>query len=156
MAKLKHKPPEKKSKPAKKEGRKSNAGRKWFDGKDKDVVLSKLETAFALDYTDVQAAFYAGIGERALWRYCKAHPEFRQRKEALKDTGLMQAKIGLMELLKKKDKGTVLWLLERAEHGRFGLKKLLGEDPKNRFTSFGDLMRAISLDDDDKPADDEQ
>jgi len=48
-------------------------------------VLRKLEYAFALDATVEEACVYAGISDKTFYDYQKAHPEFSQRIEALKN-----------------------------------------------------------------------
>ncbi len=55
-------------------------------------VLSKLEYAFSRDCTDTEACFYAGISEAAFYHYQLEHPEFKERKEALKSKPVMQAR----------------------------------------------------------------
>lgn len=95
--------------------KKSNAGRKWFDGKDEEEVLSKLREAWALDCTDVESFFYADISEQSYYRYLKAHPELREERDRLKETPVFKArktvidKIGesyanAMDYLKRKRK----------------------------------------------------
>ncbi len=43
-------------------------------------------------FTDKEACFYAGIGERTLYEYCEGNPEFAQRKELLKLSPNIRAK----------------------------------------------------------------
>lgn len=47
-------------------------------------VLQKLEDAFAFCYTDEEACLYANISPRTLYYYQERHPEFVQRKQALR------------------------------------------------------------------------
>ena len=75
--------------------KKSTKGRKQFDGKDPAIIITKLEQAYAVDATDAQAALYADITAMSLSRYLKSHPAFSLRKEALKHTPRLKAKISV-------------------------------------------------------------
>ena len=63
-------------------------------------VLQKLEDAFAFCYTDAEACLYAGISPRTLYNYQEKHPEFIQRKEALRLQPNLQTKKELVEGIK--------------------------------------------------------
>lgn len=56
------------------------------------IILAKLEDAFANDFTDEQACFYAGIHPATLYRYQQRNKNFCERKMALKARPLMLAK----------------------------------------------------------------
>lgn len=66
---------------------------------DKDC-LQKLEDAFAFCYTDKEACLYAGISPTALYNYQLKHPEFVERKEALRLSPNLMAKKVLVEGIK--------------------------------------------------------
>jgi hypothetical protein len=55
-------------------------------------AILKLEEAFAYGATDKEACFYADVSVAAFYVYCEAHPEFQERKEALKDEPIMLAR----------------------------------------------------------------
>lgn len=55
-------------------------------------VLSKLEQIFAIDGTDEEACFFAGISTTPFYEYQKAHPEFKERKELLKKKPVLGAR----------------------------------------------------------------
>ena len=78
-----------------KKKRKSNAGRPTVMTKE---VLAKLEAAFSYDMPDEEACFYANISADALYDYQVKHPEFTDRKYALKQRPVMKAR---EELIKK-------------------------------------------------------
>ena len=65
------------------------AGRPTVMTKD---VLDKLEEVFALGGTDEEACLYADISKQTLYDYQKLHPEFVDRKEALKETPILLAR----------------------------------------------------------------
>jgi len=46
-----------------------------------DIALQKLEEAFAMGCTDLEACLYADISSSTLYNYQKAHPDFLERKE---------------------------------------------------------------------------
>lgn len=48
-------------------------------------VVNKLEEAFLLGCSDIEACFYAKISKQTLYNYQDAHPEFVDRKEELKN-----------------------------------------------------------------------
>lgn len=52
-------------------------GRKVFDGKDEEVVCTKLKAAFMAGASKLQASILAGISHTALDRYFEKHPDFR-------------------------------------------------------------------------------
>lgn len=65
-------------------------------------VISKLEFAFANGCTDLEACLYAGISHTAMYDWIKLNPEFAERKEQLKKSLNLVAKMRLAELLKEK------------------------------------------------------
>ena len=68
---------------------KSNAGRPTVMT---ELVLKQLDAAFSNDATDVEACFIANISPATLYNYQKEHPEYLERKEALKSQSKYQAK----------------------------------------------------------------
>lgn len=85
-------------------------------------VIQKLEQAFSLGCTDLEACFHAGIGKSTLYDYQKEHPEFLERKEMLKDKLVLQARSVVAENLKKGDKGVATWYLERKKKAEFSTR----------------------------------
>lgn len=79
------------------------------------LTLQKLEEAYSNDATDVQACFLANIAPATLYNYQKEHPEFIERKHALKDMTAYQAKIVVRESIVNNDKETSKWYLEKKE-----------------------------------------
>jgi hypothetical protein len=83
--------------PRKKESGKSKGGRKWFDGQNEDLVITKLEEVWGIDGTDAEAAFFAGISTASLSRYLDAHPAVAERKAALKERPVLLARRAVIE-----------------------------------------------------------
>lgn len=97
-----------------KKKKKSNAGRKIFDGKDEKMVLTKLEQAFSIGATDAQACFYADISEQALYRYEKENPKFRERKHLLKEKLVLQARQTLAKDIETNPENAKWYLVKKA------------------------------------------
>lgn len=92
-------------------------------------TVTKLETAFAYGATDEQACFFAGISRTALHNYEKQYPDFRNRKQDLKEKPVLKAlKIVYQSL---DDVNVAKWFLER-KHPEFM--------PKSKSTLEGGLM----------------
>jgi hypothetical protein len=82
-----------------------------------ETTLQKLEGAFANDATDEQACFIANISPSSLYNYQKEHPDFLERKKALKDMIKYQAKLRVKEAIEKEDRpDTSKWYLERKDN----------------------------------------
>jgi hypothetical protein len=80
-----------------------------------DAVLRKLEEAFLMGCTDIEACLYADIGERTLYDYCDANPEFSQRKNRLKTNPAIKARKLLFQALEsgEADMKTAQWMVEK-------------------------------------------
>jgi len=57
-----------------------------------EETVNKLEEIFALGGSDREACFYANISKQTLYDYQEKHPEFIDRKEALKETPILKAR----------------------------------------------------------------
>lgn len=55
-------------------------------------TIDKLEQVFAIGGSDNEACFFAGIGKSTLYNYQNSHPEFVERKEALKEKPFLKAR----------------------------------------------------------------
>lgn len=71
---------------------KSNAGRKWFDGKDEKAIIAKLEECTALDASIDECVFYADISRDSYYRYINAHPDFATRLDGLRNRPVLLAR----------------------------------------------------------------
>ena len=84
-------------------------------------VLAKLEHAFLLGCTDIEACFYADISQDALYDYQRANPEYSKRKEALKQNPIFIARTSVVD--KMADDGDLaLKYLERKLKSEFSTK----------------------------------
>ncbi len=86
-----------------------------------DLVVKKLEEAFALGCTDLEACFYADITKQTLYTYQQTHSEFLDRKELLKQRPVLEARQSVIKHLK--DNGALaLRYLERKQSSEFSTK----------------------------------
>ncbi len=86
-------------------------------------TIDKLEEVFALGGTDEEACFYAGIGKTTLYRYQEENPDFRERKEALKQTTILKARQTVVRSLDNPD--YAFKYLERKKKDEFSLRSEL-------------------------------
>lgn len=88
-------------------------------------VIGKLEGCFSVGATDLQACFIAGISKDALYDYQKLHPEFHERKEALKAMTSYQARKNVADSVANGKMEDSKWYLERKDKEEFGQKSSL-------------------------------
>ena len=82
-------------------------------------VIAKLEEAFSYGATDKEAIFLANISKDAFYDYCKAHPDFSERKEALKDMPKYRARRNIVNKINEGDVPTSQWYAERKAKEEF-------------------------------------
>lgn len=134
--------------------KKSGRGRKLFDSKSPEQVLSKLFHAWDNGCTDAEACFYARISVAAYQRFLDSHPELREEVKAHKRNPALKAKFALMEDLKNKyTRGkTAQWILERLQPKKYNLvnKTMIGEDRQNPFggTLADAFLKLMKIDED--------
>jgi hypothetical protein len=85
-----------------------------------EVVLAKLEEAYAWDCTDEEACFFAGIDPATLYRHQEKYPEFCDRKKALKQRPVLKARRTVVDALD--DPHMALKYLERKKKDEFSPK----------------------------------
>ncbi len=78
-------------------------------------TVQKLETAFLMGCTDLEACLFAGIVKTTLYTYQNDNPEFLARKETLKQNPYMKSRSVLMGALERNDVNTAHKILERKE-----------------------------------------
>lgn len=85
-------------------------------------IIAKLEQAFSMGCSDLEACFYADIGKTTLYNYQNAHPEFVERKERLKERMIFKARTVIADALNNKDENTARWYLERKKKDEFSTR----------------------------------
>lgn len=88
-------------------------------------VLLKLEEAFILGCTDLEACFYANISSSTLYKYQDEHPEFSERKAQLKESPVLQARQSVIKHMKE-DGNLAMKYLERKKKDEFSTKSEVG------------------------------
>jgi len=78
-------------------------------------TIQKLEEAFLLGCTDLEACLMAGISKSTFYSYQDANPDFLDRKLVLKENPVMLARGVLIDALKAKDINTAHKVIERKE-----------------------------------------
>lgn len=99
--------------------KKETAGRKTIMTPE---IISKLEQAFSMGCTDLEACFFANIGKSTLYNYQDRHPEFVERKEQLKQRLIFQARTVIASALSNNDENTAKWYLERKKKDEFSTR----------------------------------
>lgn len=90
-------------------------------------VLTKLESAFAIGATDIEACLFADILVESLYLYQRKNPEYIKRKEMLKQKPILKARNTVANALNEVD--TAKWYLERKKKDEFSLRnELTGAD----------------------------
>lgn len=101
-----------------------------------DEVILKLEEAFALGCTDLEACFFAKISKSTLYNYQDKNPEFLERKEALKESPVLLARQSVIKEMQT-DGNLALKFLERKKKDEFGVRtELSGTITNNMNHSF--------------------
>jgi len=88
-----------------------------------EETIRKLEEVFAIGGSDSEACFYADISKESLYAYCREHPEFTDRKEALKEKPILKARQTIVKALD--DPKDAQWFLERKRKNEFSVKQEL-------------------------------
>ncbi len=76
-------------------------------------IISKLEEAFSVGATDKEAIFLANIASATFYDYCKANPDFAERKEVLKDMPKYKARKNIVAKIDMGDVPVSQWYAER-------------------------------------------
>lgn len=83
-------------------------------------TISKLEEAFSIGCSDIEACLFADISRPVLYEYQQKHPEFLDRKEMLKERPVLKARNTVNRNLN--DDETARWYLERKKKNEFSLR----------------------------------
>ena len=101
------------------------------------VIISKLEDVFAMGGTDEEACFYAGIGKSTLYNFQDKHPEFVERKEALKLKPVLKARQTIINSLDNPNEAK--WYLEKKTKEFKNRVDITSEDEKIENTTLNIL-----------------
>jgi hypothetical protein len=98
--------------------KKSNGGRPTVFTQE---VLQKLEYAFSLGCTDLEACFYADISKSSLYNYQNENPEFLERKESLKERPVLLAREQVVNAIIGGDVASAHKVLDRKEGSKVSI-----------------------------------
>ena len=132
--------------------KKSNAGRPT---KMTESTVKKLDEAFVVGCSDLEACLYAGISKQTLYNYQDENPEYIDRKEKLKENLKMHSKFNLgKSITEEKDVDNSKWYLERKCKDEFSTKsesKISGDAENPLAIAISDIMdRSKGLPSEDK------
>lgn len=85
-----------------------------------EETIGKLEQAWAMGCSDLEACLYAGIGKDALYNYQNKHPKYVERKEILKETLVLRSRSIVATQLQGGDREMAKWYLEKKRRKEFG------------------------------------
>ena len=86
-------------------------------------AISKLDYAFSLGCTDIEACLFANVSKSAFYRYLEKNPEYKERKEELKHTPIFKARKTVVDSIDKGDDVSARWYLERKKADEFRQKQ---------------------------------
>lgn len=92
-------------------------------------TIDKLEFAFSIGCTDIEACLHADITRTTLDNYQNANPEFLDRKWALKEKPVLMARMNVVHALQACDTDMSKWYLEKKKKDEFsGRQEVTGAD----------------------------
>ena len=97
-------------------------------------TIGKLEEAFSMGCTDLEACLFADIEKTTLYKYQQDHPEFINRKEKLKENPVIKARQTILDNLE--DPTNARWYLERKKKDEFSQRT---ESEVKTVISFNDM-----------------
>jgi hypothetical protein len=112
-------------------------------------VISKLEEVFAIGGSDKEACFYADISHQALYDYQNKHPEFTERKEALKERPILLARQTVVKKIGESYQNAIDYL-KRKKRSEFGDNTDITSGGEKLPTPIMPLSNAIPTDDSNK------
>ena len=111
-------------------------------------TIKKLEDAFSLGCSDVEACLMADISKSTLYNYQEKHPEFVDRKEQLKEKLVLKSRKIVADSLNNDDTDTAKWYLERKKKAEFSTRQDVGGSMNvNAVGTYSlDILRRAGID----------
>ena len=108
------------------------------------TVLQKLEQAFSLGCSDLEACILAKISPSTLYEFQKVNKEFSERKALLKNKPILKARKTVVSKLH--NIGAATWFLERRRKDEFSTKVEtdMPEEMKESLMKTQKLMQKIA------------
>ena len=112
-----------------------------------DETVNKLEQAFSMGCSDLEACLFADISKQTLYDYQAKHPEFADRKAMLKEKMIFKARSVIADALNRKDENTAKWYLERKAKNEFGTRtEITGADGESLSVPIINILPVSSND----------
>jgi len=128
-------------------------GRKQWDGKPYDVVLQKLEQAWAMGCPDVEAAAYADVSHAALSDFLKRNPAIADRKARLLQKPFLAARNAILKKISEGDADLALRYMERKKKAEFSTLQQVEVSEQAPYRSLTDEQLAQIASGKAKPSD---
>lgn len=112
------------------------------------ITIGKLEQAWMLGCSDSEAAIFAGISRASLYNYLREDPDFKERRDLLKNWHSLMARRNIgMALARPADHGLShssielsKWYLEKRNRDEFGPDKKEALSPGDSLASSFDAI----------------
>jgi hypothetical protein len=109
-----------------------------------ELTVKKLEEAFALGCSDIEACLYAGITKQTLYNYQDKNQEFIDRKEVLKANPVLAARQSVLRHMKENGNLALRYLDHSTKEGSL-LNSTSIHTYKNRLGSMSDKELNIRI-----------
>lgn len=86
-------------------------------------IINKLEQAFSMGCSDLEACLFADIGKTTLYNYQNENPEFVERKEKLKEKLVLKARSVIAKALNNNEIDIAKWYMERKRKSEFSIRE---------------------------------
>lgn len=87
------------------------------------TALPKLEEAFAMGCSVLEACLYANVTRAAYYKWIKEKPELVDRFDELRETPVLKARKAVMDDLNNGDVNTAKWYLQNKKSDEFNTKQ---------------------------------
>lgn len=113
-------------------------------------VVGKLEEAFSIGCSDLEACLFAGISKQALYDFQARTLGYADRKAMLKEKLVLKARSVIANSLNNKDENTAKWYLERKKKDEFGTRtEVTGKDGETLQAPVINILPVIARGDDE-------
>lgn len=110
-----------------------------------DEIVKKLEDAFSIGSTILEACIHAGISKQTYYNWIEDKPELLDYFEQLREKPVLKARNNIAKLIQNGDPETSKWFLERKKKDEFSLRTELtgknGEGIKIRVIDYDGQQR---------------
>ena len=105
-----------------------------------EATIQKLEYAFSIGCTALEACCYADISKTAYYDYLKRNPEFTDRVELLKEKLPLKSREVLKSSIEEGDVNSAKWFLERNKRQEFSTQQNIEQKSEVEVTDNRDIQ----------------